>query len=95
MLDHGLSLTLAIAQDLVNACLLVPACYGEEVLLVGGVGVEGEVGNTVLGGLAKLDILLEIAESVTRGCGGGTEKTSHVWLGVGVVRLGSGRLYVR
>lgn len=92
MLDHGLSLTLTVTQDLVNACLLVPAGYGEEVLLIGGIGVEGEIGNAILGGLTELDILLEIAEGVARRRSGGTEKTSHVWLVLGVVRLESGRL---
>ena len=93
MLDHGLPLTLAIAQDLVDTCLLVPAGYGEEVLLVGGIGVESEVGNRVLGGLAKFDILLEIAEGVTRRRGGRTEQTSHgsLDLVVGAVRLESSR----
>lgn len=90
MLNHGLPLALPIAQDLVDACLLVPTGNGEEVLLVGGIGVEGEIGNAVLRGLAELDILLEIAEGVARRCGGGTEKTSHVWLVLaGVVRLES------
>lgn len=92
MLNHGLSLTLTITQDLVNACLLVPAGYGEEVLLVGGIGVEGKVADAVLGGLAELDILLKIAEGVARGCSGGTEKTSHVWLVLGVARLELGSL---
>lgn len=87
VLDHGLSLSLTVAQDLVNACLLVPAGYGEEVLLVGRIGVESEVADAVLGRLTELDILLEIAEGVARRCGSGTEKTSHVWLALGVVRL--------
>ncbi len=38
-----LGVALAIAQDLIDANLLIPARDREEVLLVGWVGVEGEV----------------------------------------------------
>lgn len=86
MLHLRLALPLAVAQDLVDAHLLVPARHRQEVLEIGRVGVEGKIGNAILGRAAELDVLLEVAERRRGRRGLGPEEARHLVVVDGDVR---------
>lgn len=64
MFVEMLPLTLSSVEDFVDANLLVPASYGEEVFRVRRGRVEGEICDAVFRRVLELDIALQIAHRV-------------------------------
>lgn len=76
MLVHVLAFARSVGGDLVYADLLVPAADGEDV----GAGGEGEAGDGVVGGVGQGDVVLQVADGVTRRGRGRliSEETRHL-----------------